>query len=372
MPNPPLRLSSLIAKATDGPVTLNRLAELVNEANRKAGTNCSVDRRTLRKIRDEPQNVGLTYNTLVALNTYYKDKDRGLSLQHLPILETRGVLEVLVDSPRLVFMLGAKPRPEERRTDLSWWDVRSLAGLLTQASKLDIHHKFEMEDVLWRCPVDPSALKSERWYRFLEDDQVSVVSIGSPLAALSSEVMLARMFGVQPFVTPRFKTGRQVPFFFVWLRKLARNFPSAFGLTWRELQTDYGGLARRVKTNHATAFILDGRPHAVPAQGNAWTMYGIIAAQRRPAGNVWLVVSGLAGPATHAAATLVNQITAELPGVKGQPSSVLWVPVMVKIKTGEASPLSGDIREVVHAEFDGEPRIWPEEPSPSQNTSRPA
>jgi 2-methylcitrate dehydratase PrpD len=46
------------------------------------------------------------------------------------------VIEVLVDARRLVFMLGAKPRPEERRTDLSRWDTRSQSELQTQASLL--------------------------------------------------------------------------------------------------------------------------------------------------------------------------------------------------------------------------------------------
>jgi hypothetical protein len=356
---PPLRLSTLIAAETSGAVTLNRLAELINEANRKAGTGCLVNRKILAKIRDEPQKVGLTWNILVALNTYFQK--RGQGLQQLPILETRGVFEVLLDSPRVVFMLGAKPRPEERRTDVSLWDVRSLADLLTQASRVDIHREFDIEHVLWRSPVDATAIHAERWHRVLEEDQASVISIGSPLAALSSEVMLARMFGVPPFATPKFKTGKQVPFFFVWLPKLARGFRSAFGLTWRELQSDHDPIASRVKHNQATAVFLGDRPHVTPAEGDTWTMYGIIAAQRRAAGNVWLVVSGLAGPATNAAASMVKEITAELPWSRGKPSKVLWVPVRVEIKAGERSSLHGDIREVVKATFDGEPRPWPED-----------
>ncbi len=53
-------------------------------------------------IRDKPEQVGLTLNVLVALNTYYRK--RGLGLQQLPILETRGVLEPLMDSSRVLFM----------------------------------------------------------------------------------------------------------------------------------------------------------------------------------------------------------------------------------------------------------------------------
>lgn len=354
---PALRLSKLIADETSGAITLNRLADLINDANKHAGTGCSLNRKTLAKIRDEPQKVGLTWNILVALNTYFRK--RGLGLQQLPILETRGVMEVLLDSAGVVFMLGAKPRPEERRTDISRWDTRSLAELLTLASRLDVHHEFDIEDVLWCSPVNPAAIKTERWHRILDEDQASVISIGSPLAALSSEVMLARMFGVAPFTPPQVKTSKQVPFFFVWLPRLARNFRSAFGLTWRELESDAKAFALRVKNNQSSAFVLDGVTHGVSAEGKSWTMYGVIAAQRRAAGNVWLVVSGLAGPATNAATKMVKEITAELPWGNGKPSSVLWIPVKVKIKVGEAGSVNGDCREIVQTEFDGEPRFWP-------------
>ncbi|MEK7674709.1 MAG: hypothetical protein AAB676_02595 [Verrucomicrobiota bacterium] len=150
-------------------------------------------------------------------------------------------------------------------------------------------------------------------------------------------------------------------FFLVWLPKLAENFHSAFGLTWRELQASHLELAACIERNQATAFILEDQPHESRAGGHAWTMYGIIAAQRRAAGNVWLVVSGLAGPATCAAATMVKQITAELPWSANRPSPVLWVPIKVQIRAGKPKPLDGDIREVGSAEFDGKPRIWPGE-----------
>jgi hypothetical protein len=35
------------------------------------------------------------------------------------------------------------------------------------------------------------------------------------------------------------------------------------------------------------------------------------------------------------------------------------MPVKVKIKAGDSDSLMGDVREVVSAEFDGEPRLWP-------------
>jgi len=356
---PPLRLTRLIKQATASALTINRLAELINQANEEAGTGCRVNRKLLGNLRDCPEKVGLTWCHLVALHTYFRR--HGASLQQLPILETRGVFEVMADVSRLVFMLGARPRREEQRTDLSHWDRRSQSDLQAQASMQSVHPKLQDEDVLWRSPVDPAAIGNESWHRILDADQSSVISIGSPLAALSSEVMLARMFGVKPFATPRFTPGRSVPFCFVWLHKLAEHFNSAFGLSCRELQADYPELAQRVHRNEATAFILGDEVHETPTTGNEWTMYGIIAAQRRAAGNVWLVVSGLHGPATYGAATMVKQITAELPLTANRHSKVLWVPIKVHVRARTPGPNDGDVREVMGAEFASKPRFWPEE-----------
>jgi hypothetical protein len=57
---------------------------------------------------------------------------------------------------------------------------------------------------------------------------------------------------------------------------------SAFGLTWQELLPGFKALAQEVHANRTAAFILIGVPHAVPAEGKAWTMHGLIAAERRP------------------------------------------------------------------------------------------
>lgn len=355
---PVLRLQPLIAREIERVGGATRLAKLINEANAHAGSKLTVDRRTLLKIRDAPEKVSLTLHLLIALNEYLKLV--GAALHKLPILVTRGLVEPLFDAERLVFMLGAKPRPAERRVDWVRWDALALAELVGAASKFDRRHELDIEDVLWRNPVDPSAIKSEKWYSLLDMDRASVISIGSPIASLSSEVMLARMFDVAPFVRPRFSTKLPLPFYFVWLPRVARGFRSAFGLTAQELEAEFKELARAVKQDRAAAFILNGVPHAVPAEAKSWTMYGIIAAQRRASGSVWLVVSGLAGPATLAAAKLVKWVDAELPSSQNQNSRVLWVPVRTSIKLGRPSSIvSGDLREIANFELLGEPNFWP-------------
>ncbi len=353
---PPLRLTRMLRDATSGSMTIHKLAQEIERANRAADTGCRVNWHTLRNLRDFPEQVGLTWNMLVALHTYFKK--HGGSLQHFPILETRGVLEMFTDSHQLVFMLGAKRRPEEKRTDISLWDSQSYADLRAQVSMQGFERKTEIQHVLWRSPVNPAALGEEPWHKILDEDRASVISIGSPLAALSSEIMLARMFGVKPFERSTVTAGQRVPFSFVWLEKLAHDFKSAFGLTSRELASIKPDLAGRVERSLSTAFFLEGEAHEVKVDAHDWTSYGVIAAQRRAAGNIWLVISGLAGPATSAAASLVKDITAELEWPAQGVSKVLWVPVKVQIHAGKPNPTDGDIRRVEGASFEGDFRSW--------------
>jgi hypothetical protein len=289
------------------------------------------------------------------LATYFPE----LNLQ--PPFVVPGVVDGLVGKPKLVFMLGAKPRPEERRNDISHWDALSLADLFARCSKLASHKcEIDIQYVLWHSPAGQKAIAEEPWAAVLSDDDTSVVSIGSPLVALSTEVMLARMFNVEPFTVPCYRTTKPVPFSYVWRPQSVQDFVSAFSLPVASLQALDSKFAKLVQKNQSAAFVLDDKINKVPMNGNAWTMHGVIAAQRRAAGNVWLVVSGLAGPATCAAAQMVKEIMDELPWSRGQASQVLWVPVTAEIKEGKSSPGDGDVRKIISASFDGKSRVWPE------------
>jgi hypothetical protein len=338
--------------------TANRLAERVNAMNRDAGLRCRISRKTLVRIRDCPEHVSFNLDNLTALNTYFAA--RGESLQDKPIFEKRGVLDVIGSSPQVIFLLGSKPRLKERRDDISRWDNLALAELLTAVSRFRPHSEYLIEDVIWRWPATGQSLADDRFQMALNDDQASIISIGSPLASLSSEIMLARMFGVEAFTTPNF--GPQLsllPFYFVWRPQVAKRFRSAFALTWRELLPVDRKLALQVKSGRTSCFLCGKRRYLVPAEENSWTVPGIIAAQRRAAGNVWLVLAGLAGPATFAAASLVKHITTELPWREGADSEVLWIPIKAKIKADPANKIGGDVRRVCSTEFAGNPMTFP-------------
>jgi len=359
---PELRLTRLIREKTQRSqqtpgseaISLNQLLQEVNTAAAKAG-HPPVTYRMLKRLRQGDPSLGLTQPMLLALADYWPET------KQLPAFVMPGVYEALVGPSKVVFMLGAKPRTEERRIDISHWDVLAHAELLTRCSGLPGQRQFEVRHVLWHTLTDPKSIAREDWYGVLEDDGTSIVSIGSPLVSLTTEVMLARMMGVEPFVAPHFKFGTQVPFFFAWRAGAADGkFCSAFGLSADGLKDINPNIAAQVRRNSASAFVLDGVAHCVAARDKSWIMHGIIAAQRRSKHSVWLVVSGLAGPATYAAALKVKDMVTELPWSSDKdPSKILWVPVKVRVCTRSDARHGGDIREIETPDFDGVERLWP-------------
>ena len=354
---PVLYLSFLIRQACEEGKRISQLNDDINEANIGANTGCRVNRRLLQKLRTGSPTVGLTLETCIALETYFRQT--GKIVHEPPLLAYPGLIATLVRVRHVHLLYGAKPRPKERRLDVSCWDLDAGAYVLTAASRACARCEFGIAHVLWNKSASLRTAQAEPWYHLLEADEDSVVSIGSPMASLSTEVMLAKMFGVAPFQTPVTEAARQLPFWYCWAPITAGKFRSAFALTAAELSTFAPDTAGRVRANQSHAFGLEGKIHEVRRNGTAWRMHGIVAAQRRANGNLWLVISGLAGPATCAAAKLVSEIQAFLPWQPRQVSRVLWVPILAQVKEGPAPHSRGDIRELEHVEFAGPPRLYP-------------
>jgi len=208
--DPVFRFVEQIKRITDGQekMNLNQLVSVINAANYHADSGCSVNHKTLQHLKNNKW-VSIRKSTLIALLNYFTE------LKHLPMIVVPGIFEALDRAKKVVFMLGAKPRPEERRKDVSHWDAQALAVLLPHCSVLDTKHVFDIRDVVWFSPAATGSISDTEWYADLERDESAIVSIGSPLASLSSEVMLARMFGVPEFQTPStISSDKRLPFFF--------------------------------------------------------------------------------------------------------------------------------------------------------------
>ena len=359
MPSSPMfHLTGLLRQACQDGKSINQLVQEINDLTKKNQGSGRVNRRLLKMLKEGCATVGLTLEVAVAMTEYFRTIK--LIKDDPQLFAYEALIDNLVRVSQVHFLYGAKPRPKERRVDVSRWDLDAGAHVLTAASRACTRCEFDSNHVLWHNPASLQSVQGEPWLRVLDDDEHSVVSIGSPLASLSTEVMLARMFGVkEPFQTPDPTALSRLPFWYCWSPVVAEKFRSAFALTPAELKLVAKDIAARVDANESHAFGLGDKVYEVPRTGKAWQMPGIVAAQRRPKGNLWLVVSGVAGPATCAAAKLVPEIRAMLPWQPQQVSPVLWVPVIAHVKEGAANPARGDIRELDSVHLAGPPHLYP-------------
>lgn len=119
---------------------------------------------------------------------------------------------------------------------------------------------------------------------------------------------------------------------------------------------------------------VDRTVYASRRQGWKWKDYGIIAAQRRSSGQLWLVLCGLSGPTTYAAAKVLKSLADIIPpNPFGEDSKVQWAVVksVIEEKPKTRDPPSaaepkaearipGDTRRVVVQEIVGVPKLWSE------------
>jgi hypothetical protein len=352
----PLRLTTVIEREKQQVGNYNALARRINELNAEKKIDASISRKTLEKIVEKPAKVNLTWRNLVALDTYLSPMGEGLDDQ--PVLEKLGILHCVANPKNKVsFLVGAKPRPRARRCDLSPWDMRSTAIIVQGFSVFNPHVQHEIVDVLLGTHRDESRLINQPWFPLLDDANHTLISIGSPLACLSSEVMLARMFCVKPFEPPA-SLEDKAPFCFIWPPKRCRNLRSRFALPGKAIPPNRPALRKAVLKNRAAAFHCQGQLFKVPVEGTRWEMYAIIAAQRRRLGQVWVVISGQSGPATYAAATKLKEITNSLPWTAGEDGPVLWAVVEASIRAIRQGYPRGDDRDVLDARLLGKAQVW--------------
>ena len=371
-------LSNLIRRALEEDGPASRLARLIRLANEKAGGKGSISRRALEKLAHHPHHVSLRYSQLVALDNFLSARGEGLD-RH-PLFQKPGILDCLVETPRVAFLLGSTPRQSEQRNDLSRWDTRAMAGLLHEiclrstalySGRRSV--EFEIEDVLLDFPVRLEKLMAQPWHRWLRDKNCSLISVGSPRACHASEVILAQMFGLKPFEKNE-AGGVQPPFAFIWpetepgesgrspktsrLKGNPRSFQSRFALSAADIDRREPELSRLIREGKACAFKFGDTIYPVVPGEKPFKMYAVIAAQRRRDSQTHVVIAGLSGPATFAAAAKVKEFMTALPHVPREESSVIYRPVWALISTEGQEGQPGDIRKVKSYGFLGEPQEW--------------
>lgn len=362
-----LRLSRVLAKELQRLGSYDRLAaeiRLANAARKDKGRPDGVDRRKLKRII-EGTGYSLSPRDLEALDTYLTPLGEGLADQPL-LVEREGILPALVRSGKVTVAFGARPLKDRYYVGL--WDVKTSAVILNAIYRVRPAVVVDIQSAENSDPVDQKAVES--LLRTVEDETASedkkaaLCCIGSPRSSPLAEAMLCEMFGVsqERFRRPT-PQGSPLPFLFVWPTDSGVGHPptggtfrSRFALRAQDLEDE--SLADAVKEGKAYAFVhrREIRPAYFPEAISK--DYGVVVAQRRSNGQVWLVIAGLSGPGTFAAARAVeSKIAASLPeAVSGGHGPTLYAVIEAEVQnSGEP----GEHREVTGLKLIESPQRWP-------------
>jgi hypothetical protein len=343
-----------------GTVLLNVLGDKKNfyalQEDIKRLTRVSIDRRALQDIV-EGNDRRFSFEQLEALDRYIGSRQR---FRLADVFESTAVMRALVAQNHVRVLIGSQPRSDVKRTDLSRWDALAMHDLFRHINRVSGKVLVDFEDVMFLGPENATKAEAWRrtieqtdWYRSLAEDGPSVVSLGSQRACLASEVALSKMFGVVPFAKSH-SVAQKLPFCFIWPSDQQNRLPSAFSRGPESLGKST--VAKLVRENKAWAFQVHNDVYRSNRFVEQSKTYGILAAQRRRGGSIWLVVAGLNGPGTYAASTHLNSPGFSLPlGDHGKDSPVVWIAVEADV---ELRQRAGDDREVVGSRVIAGPEQW--------------
>ncbi|HEY7765643.1 MAG TPA: hypothetical protein VIB38_11690 [Aestuariivirgaceae bacterium] len=312
-----------------------------------------IDPRTLKKLAADDPTVQLSAAQLRMLDAYFAP--RGMSLAVRPLLASHSILPHVARSEKMLFLLGAYPRKEEMRIDVSHWDFKSVTHLVNAMNSRAPRAGYTMEEVIYQDGMAPTEFSRQSWFRRIADD-TSIIAIGSSRVNHAAEYLLSEMFpsiDSRPFVftssdgSPSFQSAFWLPF----------NRFAALGKR-RGIKLD--DRASDILRNHSSGaralvadknlFVSDPLLRVSPRSegnsvGESFKTYGIVAVQRRAAGGIWVAVCGLSGPGTFGSACAIDTAVGLMPHVTpGRHSEPLWVVVEIGV---QRKPESADPREVV-------------------------
>jgi len=312
-----------------------------------------LDRRKLKRIIDRSANLTLSVTELEALDAYLSASNEGLAEK--PLFRRDGILQTLAQ-PKLAFYVGTRSQQKPRRRHyMSVWDMRAYSVVQDGVNGLKPNTRSMLKDI---DQVSPS---SRTLRQQLEDlgPETAVCSIGAPRSCLMSEVMLAEMFGIgnEAFQPPSHPSPN-VPFYFIWPPE--RGVKSRFALDVDQL-TDRA-LGQEIKNENAWALLLlhdqEHEELALNWEENPFRDYGVIVAQRRPKNQTWLVVAGLSGPGTCAAAqALVKDIHSRRASVPEAPHA-LYAVVEADVSMTDDAQVPGDRRSLNALNLVIGPAVW--------------
>jgi hypothetical protein len=261
--------------------------------------------------RDE---IPLSLSEIRALHEFLVQKGRG---GFGTLLGGRTLLGSVAARGKVMFILPSKAIESSTVpvTAVIYWDLHAMMEIIAALQRINptIQIMIEVQEEGER-PGEPgdrsSFFEKQPWYKHLTGvDAPSLICIGSPRANHASEILLTQMYGGEPF-SESDGLGTPPPFRFYWRpeSKLASNFAAREGdlgrVKWEVKDgTGWEELKGRDRLSALLVRMTGGDWKGLPLaydQGTPeWETHGIVAAQRREGGQIWIVAAGLEGPASR-------------------------------------------------------------------------
>lgn len=335
------------------------MVDAIKAANGGTG---SIDHRKLNAIITGKAK-SLSISDLEAINNFLGQFGEGLA--DVPILDADTITRALVERGRVMVFVAC--RMDGDRDYTSVWDVRGFSSIVENVNLRWPGTKAVLK-AEQSLPILADSRKDEDWARLLDNTDGSSCCLGAPLAFGLAEYMLASTFRVPAFKpAPRIQKVR-LPFQFVWFpdpsgETQADRIPSHFALSADDLEEGDlelpdKDLPTAIRARDAQAFLAAGTVYPVRLTEPERKDYGVIVAQRREKGQVWVVVAGLSGPGTLAAAKMLGEIPAVLPESSvGKVSDPVYAVIESAVRLNR-DRTRGDPRELVDQRLLLGPKVW--------------
>jgi hypothetical protein len=360
-----LRLSRILDEHREQHRGYSQLAKAITEAypgtprvqkkgREKGESREVVDRRKLQEIVEGKPGLKLSVADLAAIDCYLEAFGEGLSYR--PLFDKPDILQAIADSGRVTFLLGTQG--EEEGGNFPHWDVLAMAGAQRSLTAWKVGMQLDVQDVPMKF-ARSDWTEDRGWGALFGPRGPSLVVLGSNRTMPASEVMLCKMFGGEPFEDQALAETRALPFRFAWNPELENVLPSRFRIAPVDLESRNAQAAERVRKGRGSALVLSDQVFVDSVTKQGWgDVYGLCVAQRRENGAVWLLLAGLSGPCTLAAA----QIARSLPIRFGEDTGGGHSPVYWTVVTGHI-PESHKRNNRILRSFDETivtgPHVWP-------------
>ena len=298
-------------------------------------TGVHFDRRKLTALARGSKTEVMTINQLLSLEAVLNEN--GMSLTHIKLFEhPMSLMSTLAEKREFIALFSAREDTELKRMVLSDFDVMAwheMTGAVTREGFTAVKAKDA-------ALCDTAAEADEAVKEIVKDihrrKNIAVAAVGSFRTNHFFEVLMCEMAGV-----PRYEPQPMgaLPFQFVYPDEGAPALKSAFELRAADIEDMKPSAYKKVlKGGRALVVNRKGVRQVFEASAPSWNMtrdLGIIAAQIQPDGNIWLVVAGLSGAGTLAAAQAAVEFRNTLPQPlePGQRGAIIWAAVEAKLRT---------------------------------------